>query len=61
MTSEEEVAMILTGLMRMAEAFRGVLDTTEAHRAECLKRGFSETASELMAMEVHAALIRAMS
>lgn len=46
------------GLMRLGELTKTILDATDGHRAACIERGYSPTAAEVMAMEVHNGMTR---
>lgn len=54
----KQLVAFAQGMMQLAEMTKTILDTTDGHRAECIARGYSPTAAEVMAMEVHNGLVR---
>jgi len=44
--------------MELLAALGGILDTVDGYRAQCAERGYSPTAAEQMAMELHSHLLR---
>ena len=44
--------------MEMPSALGGLLDAVDGYRAQCTERGYSPTAAEQMAMELHSHLLR---
>ena len=51
---------IALGFVAMLESMRVVLDAVDGYRAECLRRDYSPTAAEQMAMAYHHALLSGM-
>lgn len=45
----------------MSELMQPVLDAVVGYRAECLRRGFNETVSEMMAAAYHSTLLMMMA
>lgn len=45
-------------LATMAESLQTVLDAVDGHRAQLIERGYSPTAAEVGAMELHQGMIR---
>lgn len=61
MADEDWAKQLVTfaqGLMQLADLTKTILDATDGHRQECLARGYSPTAAEVMAMEVHNGMTR---
>ena len=52
MTPEQQEAF-----MKMSDGLDSILEAVNGHRAKCLRDGYSETAAEQMAMQLHGALI----
>ena len=48
-------------LHQMMEGMHAVLDAVDGYRAECLRRGYNETAAEVMAMDFHRMMLNQMS
>lgn len=50
---------LIEALAGVAENMRALLDLVDGHRAQCIERGYSPTAAEAMAMDVHHNLVAA--
>lgn len=53
----EDPSSLVSALLQMAEVTSQVLDAVDGHKAELLRRGYSETAAEQMAVQLHGAFI----
>lgn len=56
MASEEQT--LAETMADVADTFAQVLDVVIGYRTQCLANGFSETAAEAMAVELHATMLR---
>jgi len=59
-TNPNDPVALADGLMSLAESMHQVVAATAGYRSVCEEAGFSPTASEVMAIEYHQVLLRAM-
>ena len=59
MTDSDDSPVVMMGLalMQLMESVRSIPDAMSSYRESCMEAGFSETAAEQMAVQLHGSLM----